>query len=242
VTAIVAAVLAFVVGFALQRGGICAVLAAREVVEHGRWTRFRAFLECSAWAAIALAAADAVMAKSIQQWTWPSSYAVAAAGGLLFGAGALVNGACAFGSASRLASGEAPFLGVIAGFTFGATLTGQALDVNRMAITPLSPAITAVMLVVALGLMGSALWRGAIALARMKTAPPFGAMLRSAWPPSLIHVCDRFGQYRAFRLGRELALHDALGGCRPGFGRRNRAACLAIAGLLVGGRRGRDER
>ena len=44
--------LAFGVGFATQRGSVCGVLAARQIVETGRVTRLLAFVTASLWALV----------------------------------------------------------------------------------------------------------------------------------------------------------------------------------------------
>src|SRR4029079_10731501 len=44
--------LAFDVGFATQRGSVCGLLAARQIVETGRATRLLAFVTASLWALV----------------------------------------------------------------------------------------------------------------------------------------------------------------------------------------------
>ncbi len=49
------AALGFVLGFAMNRGSICTVIATRELVLERRPARFIALVECAAWAALAYA-------------------------------------------------------------------------------------------------------------------------------------------------------------------------------------------
>jgi toxin CptA len=156
---------AFVAGFALQRGHICVVLAVREVVQERRWSRFLSFLECAAWALGALLITHAAGWMALSTWPAAASLSLAALGGAIFGAGALVNGACAFGSAGRLAAGETSFLAMLPGFVLGAVI---ARNVGAVAMTT-----TASM---ALGLRGPALAALALTLTAFLVW-----RLRSAW-------------------------------------------------------------
>lgn len=125
------AVLAFAVGFASQRGSVCGVLAARQIVETGRFSRLVAFLTASFWAmAVALPLT----------WLLPGSFSLAPThpgllpalvGGALYGLGTVVNGACVFGTFSRIFSGNLSFLAVLPGIATGAGL-GLSLGLPRL--------------------------------------------------------------------------------------------------------------
>ncbi len=117
---VIALPLAFLAGFALQRGNICAVAAVREGVEEGDWRRFAALLECAAWALLGLLLAAAFGWMPLREWPAQPSLVLAMLGGVLFGAGALVNGACAMGTIGRLGAGELALLAMPAGFMLGA--------------------------------------------------------------------------------------------------------------------------
>jgi len=178
--------LAFIVGYAMQRGGICAVLAARELIETGRWARFQSFLECAAWAMLGLLIADAIMVKPLQTWTWPTLLPNAAAGGVLFGAGALLNGACAFGSASRLTAGEISFAALIAGFVGGAAVAQHLMTRAETAHAALAFVMGPVFLLAVIGVCSFALWRAAGLLALGAGPRAMVARLRApVWPPAL---------------------------------------------------------
>ncbi|MER8634447.1 YeeE/YedE family protein [Mesorhizobium opportunistum] len=101
--------LGFVLGFALNHGSICTVIATREFVLEKRPVRSIALLECSLWATLAYA----ILEKSPmmhQGWS-PLSYLIPAA--VLFGIGSYVNGACLFGSVGHFGNGDVEF-----GFAF----------------------------------------------------------------------------------------------------------------------------
>jgi toxin CptA len=180
-----AALLAFVAGFALHRGGICAVAAMREVVEERRWRRFVSFFECAAWSLMVLLAASASGLMSIGTWPAQMSMGVALAGGALFGVGALINGACAFGSASRLASGELSFLALIPGFVLGAVLTLQVGFGASIAMSSVEAPLIAIA-GAGLALAVFALWRMWTAVRAAPTPARAAETLRAAhWPPAL---------------------------------------------------------
>ena len=124
-------VFAFVFGFVVQRGSICGVLAARQIVETGGTSRVRAFITASLWAfAVVIPLA----------WIAPDSFAltpsyggagVALAGGALYGLGTIVNGACVFGTASRALSGNLSFAAALPGIAGGAVLAGM-MQLSRL--------------------------------------------------------------------------------------------------------------
>jgi uncharacterized membrane protein YedE/YeeE len=102
-------VLGFILGFALNHGSICTVIATRELVSEKRPARFIAIVECAVWATLVYAILEA--SPMMQEGWSPIGYLVPAA--ILFGLGTYVNGACVFGSVGRFGNGEIDF-----GFTF----------------------------------------------------------------------------------------------------------------------------
>ena len=138
-TAAQAVVLLFIVGlslaagFATQRGSLCAVEAARDVVLRGRWRRFVAFLQCAGWAwllLILVGGAGRLPTFAVgngpvlsEQVPW----LVAAIGGALFGIGAWINGGCSFGTLARLGSGEVSFVATLLAMLAGLLLVANLL-------------------------------------------------------------------------------------------------------------------
>ena len=88
------AVLGFVLGFALNHGSICTVIATTELVAERRSARSIALVECAVWAALVYAILET--SPTMQQGWSPLGYLVP--GAMLFGIGTYVNGACVFGS------------------------------------------------------------------------------------------------------------------------------------------------
>lgn len=183
---LLAGVLAFVAGFALQRGHICAVIAIRDVVHDHNWARFLAFAECAAWALAGLFVAHVLGWMTLASWPAQVSLAMAALGGALFGAGALANGACAFGSAGRLATGELSFLLIVPGFLLGA-LAARAAGALAMIAAPMSFAAQGpVAIVMVLLLTTFVVWRLWTAWRAAPTFARMGAQLAAPdWPPAL---------------------------------------------------------
>jgi Sulphur transport len=114
----IAALVAGIMGFAIQRGATCTVAAVDEVLSKRRATRLMAMLEASAWVAIGLWLA--------LQMGWlakmPSGYALSGwtvLGAALLGLGAFVNRACVFGALARLGSGEWAYVASPLGFFAG---------------------------------------------------------------------------------------------------------------------------
>ena len=108
--------LGFILGFALNHGSICTVIATRELVSEKRPARFIALVECAVWAAI-LYAILGISPTMPHGWS-PLGYLVPAA--MLFGIGTYVNGACVFGSVGHFGNGNIDFgfafLGIFAMF------------------------------------------------------------------------------------------------------------------------------
>lgn len=105
-------------------------------------------------------------------------------GGTLFGLGALLNGACAFGTVARLGSGEVSFLALIPGFLVGAWSlhwAGMIAAPPAAMRTHIESTVLAPMLI---ALVAFAVWR-VWAAVRFVRAP--GNMKRLAdgeWPPA----------------------------------------------------------
>lgn len=102
-------VLGFALGFALNSGSVCTVIATRELISDRRPARSIALVECAVWAALVYTILDA-SPKMDQGWTEFSWLVPAVA---LFGLGTYLNGACVFGSVGHFGNGEINF-----GFVF----------------------------------------------------------------------------------------------------------------------------
>src|SRR6476661_7976085 len=92
--------LAFGVGFATQRGSVCGLLAARQIVETGRATRLLAFVTASLWALVIVVPLRVTRGSFVLSPSYDAA-AVAVIGGALYGLGTSLNGACMFGTLRR---------------------------------------------------------------------------------------------------------------------------------------------
>ena len=145
-------VLGFVLGFALNHGSICTVIATRELVSEKRPARFIALVECAVWAALVYAILET--SPTMQQGWSPLGYLVPAA--MLFGIGTYVNGACVFGSVGHFGNGEIDFgfafLGIFAVF-YIESLFGLFPDQPPISASlPLGPVLLAIALLAILAL------------------------------------------------------------------------------------------
>lgn len=105
-------------GYAIQRGGTCAVAAVDEWLHTRRAHRLAAMLEASLWVAGGLVLAQLLglagsmpAAEPVDRWTL--------LGAALLGLGAWLNGACAFGTIARLGSGDWAYALTPLGFYLG---------------------------------------------------------------------------------------------------------------------------
>lgn len=135
--------LAFLMGAAVQRGTTCAVLAVEEALFHRRFDRFIGFLECGFWAALAIIALGGGMGQSYAGWL------LLVPGAALFGVGAVLNDACAFGTIGRIGSGRPDFL-----LTGAGAWAGMALMLPLAGAPGAGVAVEPVGLIAALCLLG----------------------------------------------------------------------------------------
>jgi hypothetical protein len=132
--------LAFLFGFAAQRGSLCAVSAIHTMIERRSFGPFLSFLRCSAW----------VILVSLPAWWLLSAvhvgeiYAVrpaGLAGAALFGAGAAINGGCTFGTLTRFATGDASFAMTVIGAALGVWIERKIF--GAPGLSPIGPTILA---------------------------------------------------------------------------------------------------
>lgn len=228
---------ALIAGFAIQRGGVCAVRAVREGVEERDWRRFSALLECSAWSLLLLLAAAGAGVMDLRAWPAQPSWALAAAGGAIFGLGALVNGACALGTVGRLAAGEAAFLATPIGFVAG-VLGARALGA-RFGHAVISAAPQFATYVLAAALVAFALYRAWVA---WRAAPNLGAiscyLAAPHWPPALAMAVTAFANIGLLLLilgwPYTSLLVDAVSGVQMSNALRAGLALLFLGGATLG--------
>ena len=182
--------LAFSVGFAIRRGSICAVAAADQWVLHRRATRMKAFVTAACWAGVVVLPS----AWLLPEWVvlspaYPATL-LGAAGGVLFGFGAYVNRACAFGTLAHLSGGDTNYLATIAGVAFGAVVAPHLIpftsDPASSVLT--EPSFLAVGTFIAFALIaGRATWRHFRSRGH-KLALGVGLRTRRQWRPATAMV------------------------------------------------------
>lgn len=147
---------AFALGVAIQHGTTCAVRAMSELVRDRKADELLGFFECGLWAL--LAAWLLIPDMAIPQWQPLVSLCLGAA---LFGAGATINGGCAFGSIARLGEGQAEFLLTGAG-AYLAFRFLETIGLGAPALQELAPVPENALLFVMFGLPGLVLLRFAL--------------------------------------------------------------------------------
>lgn len=114
--------LATTLGFAANRASLCTVRGVAEVASTGRAAILRSTLKSVAWVlALTLPIAWLVPDLGRVRVGWALS-GLTLAGGLLYGAGAAVNGACAFSTLNLLAGGRLRMMMTLIGLGGGAML------------------------------------------------------------------------------------------------------------------------
>lgn len=167
-----------VMGFAIQRGATCLVVAIHEIVWTRRASRLLALIEASAIVAGGLLIARLSGHLTMQ----PLDYTVTGwtfLGGLLIGLGAFVAGSCIVGAVARLGSGEWAYVLVPAGFYLGTFITAPLLG----SAAPVATGFDSPIIAHALALIGPfllfALWRVWRSAAHVRR----GTFAAYAWSP-----------------------------------------------------------
>lgn len=177
---VIATALVALAGFATQRGTICAVQAGRDVVERRSWARFVSFLECAAWSALILIAATLTGSLAFAHATAYEPGLIPVIGGAVFGLGALVNGACAFGSVARLAGGDLSYLAMPPAFLLGAILAVDRWSPEPLLVDPKEISIAAILIVLA----PFALWRVITAIKAARRRGAVQSLRQPVWRPA----------------------------------------------------------
>lgn len=112
-------ILTFAAGYAVQRGSTCAVAGVEQLVAQRRPERFLGFFMAGAVALAVMAAWSTLGYDVFSRYRSASVLTLPIIGGAIFGCGALLNGACAFGTVARLGRGDAARLGTLAGILIG---------------------------------------------------------------------------------------------------------------------------
>ena len=121
ITFLVSLALVFVIGMAIQRGNTCTVVAFDDLIHRRSAVRLLTFVY--AWFLVAggltvlgLTTGFTPHAQLFPVTVW------SVVGGLVLGAGAVINGACTNGTLARVGSGEFVYVMTLVGFTAGCVL------------------------------------------------------------------------------------------------------------------------
>ena len=130
--------LSFLLGAAMNRGSICAVAATEELIMKRHPARFLSFFEAALWGVLCLAliGADVVLRPDWMSWHF------VLVGSMLFGLGAVVNGACAFGVVGRIGSGQVEYLLTGVGILVGIVCARAAIPGHDMTLVGRSTALS----------------------------------------------------------------------------------------------------
>lgn len=225
--------LVFANGYAAQRGNICVVAAANELVHLRRAHRFVGFLLCAALALVMIAAGEALGFGVIADRPGFDGWLLPAIGGTIFAVGALINGKCAFGTVARLGTGDASKLGTIAGFLGGAaaaTVARPLAAMGRPTLSMLAPMHPDSRLVLALALAAT------FALAMRFVFRPVRAT--GEWSPllamSLIGLLNGLLLVTGERWPYTTLLIDLAGGSATNAGLRAVMAVVFVGGAALG--------
>jgi uncharacterized protein len=171
--------LAALLGFAAQRASICNVRAVAEVIGSRTGYMLASIGKSVLWVVLVTVPFLWLMpAAAASLGGWRLSW-ISLLGGLLFGIGAAINGACAFSTLARLADGQLAMLGTLGGFLLGVVgfelLAGAGLLFAPPAGMPLVGAVLAAggaMSVLVLSLWGvyeaNRLWRTRASATRLR--------------------------------------------------------------------------
>jgi uncharacterized protein len=175
----VACILAAVIGFAVHRASICTVRAVAEMTHSRTGYMFASIVKSTLWVFAITIPVFLLLpstAAGIGGWQLTTS---AILGGLLFGIGAGINGACAYATMARMVDGEIGMLITVVSFAFGVllfvALSGAGVVARPVATPGLIPDIIWIAPLVGLLLVGWTLYE----LIRLWRTRPAGATLFS---------------------------------------------------------------
>lgn len=170
--------LAALLGFAAHRASVCSVKAVAEVIATGKAYLFASIGKSVLWVIlITIPFLWFVPAARMSLVGWQFS-GMALLGGLVFGIGAAINGACAISTLTRLADGQMRMLATLCGFLVGAACYVELLYRGWLSAPLPSPPLVGSLLPWFLAVMiGLLLW-ASYECARLWRTRPAGLRLR----------------------------------------------------------------
>jgi hypothetical protein len=116
---IIACILAAILGFAAHRASICTVRAVAEFTHSGTGYMFASIVKSALWVFAITVPVFLLLPQTATGLAGWQLTLTAMFGGLLFGIGAGVNGACAYATMARMVDGEIGMLLTVFGFVLG---------------------------------------------------------------------------------------------------------------------------
>jgi hypothetical protein len=123
-------VLAMVLGFAAHRAGVCSVRAVAEVMHARTLYIFKSIGKSALWILIVTIPFFWLMPSTMSGLAGWELTVAAVTGGLLFGLGAGINGACSYSTMTRLVDGEVGMLIAVISFAFGVFVFTVLIDLG----------------------------------------------------------------------------------------------------------------
>jgi uncharacterized membrane protein YedE/YeeE len=163
-------------GFAAQRSSICVISGLLKVIEDGSTRLILSFFRCSLWVAL-ISVPLASLSFDVNPAEVYAPSLIVIGGGIAFGIGATINGGCAFGTLTRLATGDMSFLSSVAGIAAGVELQHGASWIFSTS-PPIGPSVVTSSPGWGLALFALALVHGAQELV-VRFRGPFSGR----WPP-----------------------------------------------------------
>lgn len=129
-------VTAFLVGFAMKRGGLCTYVAAVQIVQQQRAERLFAFLGAAAWATIIVVPLSWWLPDIVHLSRLHNQLLITVIGGMVLGLGAFLNRGCFFGTFVQLVGGNSTYLATLLGLSTSVIIISNAVNNGLDDITP----------------------------------------------------------------------------------------------------------
>ncbi len=115
----VVAIVSFLVGFAMKRGGLCTYAAVTQMVNERRMERMMVFLGVAATATLLVLPLHWFFPEQMSLSSTHRNMFMTIIGGIVLGYGAYLNRGCFFGTFVALVSGNLNYVATLVGLSFG---------------------------------------------------------------------------------------------------------------------------
>lgn len=176
---VIACILAMVLGFAAHRASICTVRAVAEITHSGTGYMFASIVKSALWVFAITIPVFLLLPQSAAGLTgWQLTF-TAMFGGLLFGIGAGINGACAYATMARMIDGEIGMLLTVMGFALGVLIFVALIGTGTLSRPAPAPSQLPGVMQVAPYIVAVLLMLGLYEAIRLWRSRPPGATLRT---------------------------------------------------------------